>query len=62
MGAYHVKGSSLGDTLLANECINFSHMHHIVPRINKYTLDDIHEIVERMKKGESAEGRMVVVF
>lgn len=62
MGIYRIRGADVGTAKEAPECIQFSHDHHIVPKINPFPLEQIHELVENLKQGKLADGRYAVVF
>ncbi|KAF2454016.1 chaperonin 10-like protein [Lineolata rhizophorae] len=56
-----VRGAWLGSPDEMDKAISFSHKHGVVPHTESFTLNQLPEMIEKMKKGQF-EGRMVVRF
>lgn len=61
LGLYRIKGETTGPPWKLPKAIGFTAEHDIAPRAAFFQLDDIHQMIEKMKAGET-EKRMVVVF
>ncbi|OBT74444.1 hypothetical protein VF21_06608 [Pseudogymnoascus sp. 05NY08] len=62
LGRYRIKGASSGTPDRMSAAIYFSHDNNIKPHMTTFKdLDDIHEIVDLMSKGQNA-GRFAIVW
>lgn len=58
---YVIKGACIGTCYNFKPCLEFSAKHNIKPHIDFYRLEDVPEMMEKMKSG-NMKGRMAVKF
>ena len=58
---YVIKSTSTGPPHKMPRAVEFTAKHNILPKVEKYKLDEINTMIDKMKSGQST-GRMAVVF
>lgn len=61
LGRFRVKGACNGTTPILERAVKFSHEHGIMPHVEEYKLEQIHEMMDLMLEGKT-RGRMAVIF
>jgi D-arabinose 1-dehydrogenase-like Zn-dependent alcohol dehydrogenase len=61
-GLYRIKADTTGPPWKMPRAIEFTAKHNILPPMSFYKLDDIHTMIQKMRDGDLAGGRMVVNF